>query len=89
MAGSGQFCTIFCFLLSGDDRPACSVGTRMGFDSKSPGIWYFFVCWLIQVAVRRLRKEYEEIQSGRDSNDESRTAIDVFPLEVLMPWQVP
>lgn len=38
-AGADRLCTLFCFLLSGDDRPACSVGTRMGFDSKSPGMW--------------------------------------------------
>lgn len=32
--------------------------------------------------MKRLKKELEEIEKGYESDDESRTSIAVFPLEV-------
>lgn len=39
----------------------------------------------IFAAMKRLKKELEEIQDGCNSNDESRVAIAAFPLEVPPP----
>jgi hypothetical protein len=37
------------------------------------------------IAMKRLKKELEEIQTGCTSLDESRVAIAAFPLEVIFP----